>query len=55
MNVSFFEEGVTDVIIYQPTEDTNDKLKNRGFCFIDFDSHKNASQSRRKLMQTRVS
>ncbi len=48
-----FIEGITDVIIYQPTED-GDKLKNRGFCFLDFDSHKSAATARKKLLNTRL-
>lgn len=40
-------EGIKDIIIYtNPDEPTK---KNRGFCFIDFDCHKNASGAKRKL------
>ena len=49
----FFLEGITEVIIYQPPED-GEKLKNRGFCFLDFDSHKSAATARKKLLNTRL-
>jgi len=39
-------QGLKDVIIYLQTEDKN---KNRGFCFLEFNDHKMASQARRKL------
>ena len=40
INVSI-TEGLKDVIIYLQTEDKN---KNRGFCFLEFNDHKMASQ-----------
>jgi len=40
-------QGLKDVIVYLQTEDKN---KNRGFCFLEFVDHKAASQARRKLM-----
>ena len=46
-------EGVTEVIIYTPADEA-DKKKNRGFCFVDFDTHKNASSAKRKLANGRV-
>ena len=46
-------DGVMNVIIYTPADEA-DKKKNRGFCFVDFDSHKNASVARRKLANRRV-
>lgn len=46
-------EGVTDVIIYTPADEA-DKKKNRGFCFVDFDTHKNASAAKRKLSNGRA-
>ncbi|CAF2775215.1 unnamed protein product [Rotaria sp. Silwood2] len=46
-------EGVTEVIIYTPADEA-DKKKNRGFCFVDFDTHKNASAAKRKLANGRV-
>lgn len=38
--------GLKDVIVYHQTED---KSKNRGFCFLEYVDHKSASQARRKL------
>ena len=46
-------EGVTDVIVYAPADEA-DKKKNRGFCFVDFDTHKNASAAKRKLANGRA-
>lgn len=46
-------EGVTNVIVYTPADEA-DKKRNRGFCFIDFDTHKNASVAKRKLGNGRV-
>ncbi|CAF3878664.1 unnamed protein product [Rotaria sordida] len=46
-------EGVIEVIIYTPADEA-DKKKNRGFCFVDFDTHKNASAAKRKLANGRV-
>jgi RNA recognition motif-containing protein len=31
-----------------------DKSKNRGFAFVDYDSHRSASKARRKLIPDRV-
>ncbi|XP_074661295.1 heterogeneous nuclear ribonucleoprotein Q-like [Tubulanus polymorphus] len=39
-------DGVTDVIIYPSSED---KKKNRGFAFLDFDNHKSASAAKKKI------
>jgi len=44
-------EGLTDVIIYLQTEDKN---KNRGFCFLEYLDHKAASQARRRLSSPKV-
>ncbi|XP_076818532.1 heterogeneous nuclear ribonucleoprotein Q-like [Clavelina lepadiformis] len=44
-------KGLKDVIIYLQTED---KLKNRGFCFLEYVDHKAASQARRKLGSPKV-
>jgi len=44
-------EGLTDVIIYLQTEDKN---KNRGFCFLEYSDHKSASQARRRLSSPKV-
>lgn len=46
-------EGVQDVIVYAPADEA-DKKKNRGFCFVDFDTHKNASAAKRKLANGRA-
>ncbi|CAF0784046.1 unnamed protein product [Rotaria sordida] len=46
-------EGVTNIIVYTPADEA-DKKKNRGFCFVDFDTHKNASVAKRKLGNARV-
>jgi hypothetical protein len=48
-----FKEGVSNVIVYTPADEA-DKNKNRGFCFVDFDTHKNASAAKRKLANARV-
>ena len=42
-----YTEGLTEVIVYQnPADPTK---KNRGFAFLEYDSHKNASSAKRKL------
>lgn len=43
--------GLVDVILYQ---DPGNRERNRGFCFLEFESHKLASQARRKLISSRV-
>ncbi|KAM5193587.1 LOW QUALITY PROTEIN: putative RNA-binding protein 46 [Mantella aurantiaca] len=40
-------EGVVDVIVYPSA---NDKTKNRGFAFVEFESHRAAAMARRKLI-----
>ncbi|XP_073525045.1 probable RNA-binding protein 46 [Phyllobates terribilis] len=40
-------EGVVDVIVYPSA---TDKAKNRGFAFVEFESHKAAAMARRKLL-----
>ncbi|XP_046873415.1 probable RNA-binding protein 46 [Hypomesus transpacificus] len=40
-------EGVVDVIVYPSA---TDKTKNRGFAFIEYESHKAAAMARRKLI-----
>ena len=44
-------ENLTDVIIYVSPED---KKKNRGFAFLQYESHKAASLARRRLMSGKV-
>ena len=39
--------GVVDVIVYA---DVREKTKNRGFAFVEFDSHRSAAMARRKLV-----
>ncbi|XP_030631852.1 putative RNA-binding protein 46 [Chanos chanos] len=40
-------EGVVDVIVYPSA---TDKSKNRGFAFVEYESHKAAAMARRKLI-----
>ena len=44
-------EGVVDVIVYPSAVD---KTKNRGFAFIEYESHRSAAMARKKLMTGRV-
>ena len=41
---SKFVQGVVDCVVYNTPE-----YANRGFCFLDFDSHKAASDAKRQL------
>lgn len=43
--------GLTEVIIYSSPDD---KKKNRGFCFLEYDSHKAASLAKRRLSTGRI-
>lgn len=45
-------EGLQDVIIYNVPDDP--KKKNRGFTFLDFDSHKSAAAAKKRLSTCRV-
>nr|XP_011423056.1 heterogeneous nuclear ribonucleoprotein R isoform X2 [Crassostrea gigas] len=45
-------EGLVDVIIYRSAEKENQK--NRGFAFLEYDSHKSASTAKRKLSTGRL-
>ena len=47
-----FTEGVTDVIIYSSPDDS--KKKNRGFAFLEYESHKAASLAKRRLSSGRI-
>ncbi|XP_060916008.1 RNA-binding protein 47 isoform X5 [Labrus mixtus] len=49
--VSKVTEGVLDVIVYASAAD---KLKNRGFAFVEYESHRAAAMARRKLMPGRI-
>jgi len=40
-------EGLVEVIIYNTPDDA--RKKNRGFAFLDYDSHKAASQAKRTI------
>ncbi|XP_072095826.1 APOBEC1 complementation factor isoform X4 [Mobula birostris] len=44
-------EGVVDVIVYPSAAD---KSKNRGFAFVEYDSHRAAAMARRKLLPGRI-
>ncbi|XP_069544725.1 heterogeneous nuclear ribonucleoprotein Q isoform X2 [Brachyistius frenatus] len=44
-------EGLSDVILYHQPDD---KKKNRGFCFLEYEDHKTAAQARRRLMSGKV-
>ncbi|XP_043232975.1 heterogeneous nuclear ribonucleoprotein Q-like isoform X2 [Amphibalanus amphitrite] len=44
-------EGLVDVIIYSSPDD---KKKNRGFCFLEYETHKAASLAKRRLGSGRV-
>lgn len=44
-------EGVTDVIVYPSA---SDKSKNRGFAFVEYESHRAAAMARRKLIPGRI-
>jgi len=44
-------EGVVDAILYPSI---TDKTKNRGFAFIEFESHRAAAMARRKLLPGRI-
>lgn len=40
-------DGVVDVIVYPSAAD---KSKNRGFAFVEYESHRAAAMARRKLL-----
>uniref|UniRef100_A0A2M3ZLC6 Putative heteroproteinous nuclear ribonucleoprotein r rrm superfamily n=1 Tax=Anopheles braziliensis TaxID=58242 RepID=A0A2M3ZLC6_9DIPT len=48
---SFFTAGLVEVIIYSSPDD---KKKNRGFCFLEYESHKAASLAKRRLGTGRI-
>ncbi len=52
VHVLAFAEGVTDVIIYSSPDDS--KKKNRGFAFLEYESHKAASLAKRRLSSGRI-
>lgn len=47
-----FSEGLTDVIVYTNPDDPS--KRNRGFAFLEFDSHKSAANARRRLGSVRI-
>uniref|UniRef100_UPI00358F8845 RNA-binding protein 47-like n=1 Tax=Myxine glutinosa TaxID=7769 RepID=UPI00358F8845 len=49
--VSKVTEGVVNVIVYPSA---TDKMKNRGFAFVEYESHRAAAMARRKLLPGRV-
>ncbi len=51
MEMQKVTEGVMDVIVYPSA---SDKTKNRGFAFVEYESHRSAAMARRKLMNGRV-
>ncbi|KAK7476919.1 hypothetical protein BaRGS_00031858 [Batillaria attramentaria] len=44
-------DGVVDVIVYPSAVD---KSKNRGFAFVEYESHRSAAMARRKLIPGRI-
>uniref|UniRef100_A0A8D0GRN2 APOBEC1 complementation factor n=1 Tax=Sphenodon punctatus TaxID=8508 RepID=A0A8D0GRN2_SPHPU len=44
-------DGVVDVIVYPSAAD---KAKNRGFAFVEYESHRAAAMARRKLLPGRI-
>jgi hypothetical protein len=50
-NQSKFPAGLVEVIIYSSPDD---KKKNRGFCFLEYESHKAASLAKRRLGTGRI-
>ncbi|GAB6028810.1 APOB1 complementation factor [Chamberlinius hualienensis] len=49
--ISKVTEGVVDVILYNSPRD---KSKNRGFAFVEYESHRAAAIARRKLLPGRI-
>ena len=50
-SLSFDVAGLSEVIVYTSPDD---RKKNRGFCFLEYDSHKSASLAKRKLSTGRT-
>jgi len=44
-------DGVANVIVYA---NAADKTKNRGFAFVEYESHRAAAMARRKLLPGRI-
>lgn len=51
MSLCYSLAGLTEVIIYSSPDD---KKKNRGFCFLEYESHKAASLAKRRLGTGRI-
>lgn len=51
VEMSKLTDGVVDVILYPSAAD---KSKNRGFAFVEYESHKAAAKARRKLLPNRI-
>lgn len=49
--IVYLTEGLQEVILYHQPDD---KKKNRGFCFLEYEDHKSAAQARRRLMSGKV-
>lgn len=47
----FLTAGLSEVIVYTSPDD---RTKNRGFCFLEYESHKAASIAKRKLTSGRT-
>lgn len=50
-DVEKYPAGLMEVIIYSSPDD---KKKNRGFCFLEYESHKAASLAKRRLGTGRI-
>ncbi|XP_071266119.1 APOBEC1 complementation factor isoform X1 [Salvelinus alpinus] len=51
MEMKKVTDGVLEVIVYPSAAD---KTKNRGFAFVEYDSHRAAAMARRKLLPGRI-
>ena len=52
VNFFLFSDDLIEVIIYSSPDDP--KRKNRGFAFLEYDSHKSASLAKRRLGTGRI-
>lgn len=50
--ISKVTDGLKDVIVYTTADDP--KKKNRGFAFLDYDTHKSASNARKRFLNGRA-
>lgn len=51
IEMSKLSDGVVNVILYPSAAD---KTKNRGFAFVEYESHRAAAKARRKLIPNRI-